>query len=171
MFFTIFSFVDICFYFFKNYHYTWGSAFLRPVYIILYNPWLKQFWVKYLYVMKDTIYLVVVIVIFIMYYSWMLQRYFRGTSEGEIYFKTFPESFYNMLILLTTANFPDIMLPAYTYNKFDSLFFIFYLAVALYLGLSLLLAQIYSNFLSRQKENLDSFKETRSGFLYDRFLN
>lgn len=96
--------------------------------------------------MKDTLSMVVLMVIFIMYYSWMLQRYFRGTLEGELFYKTFPESFYNMLVLLTNANFPDVMLPAYNYRKIDCLFFIFYLIVAMYLGLSLLLAQIYSNF-------------------------
>ena len=169
--FSCLSFVDMIFTLIYEWHYTWVSAFLRPILVILYNPWLKKYWIKYLYVMKDTIQMVVVLIIFIMYYSWMLQRFFRGTSEGEIYFKTFAESFYNMLILLTTANFPDVMLPAYNYNKFHSLFFVVYLIISLYLGLSLLLAQIYSNFTQRQKENLDDFSERRSGYLYDRFVN
>ena len=38
---------------------------------------------------------------------------FRYTFEGVSTFGDLHESSFNMLILLTTANFPDIMLPAY----------------------------------------------------------
>ena len=51
-----------------------------------------------------------------------------------------------MLILLTTANFPDIMLPAYNVNFMYSIFFISYLMIGLYFLLSLLLANIFTKF-------------------------
>merc|ERR1711871_1525138 len=48
------------------------------------------------------------------------------------FFNNFTNSFYHLWILLTTANFPDIMLPAYAYNKMNSLFFILFLGIGLY---------------------------------------
>ena len=38
---------------------------------------------------------------------------FDNSVEGFTYFKDFSSSFYSMTILITTANFPDVMLPAY----------------------------------------------------------
>jgi len=51
-----------------------------------------------------------------------------------------------MFVLLTTSNFPDVMLPAYGKNRLDCLFFIFYLVVGLFLLMNLLLAIFYSNY-------------------------
>ena len=51
-----------------------------------------------------------------------------------------------MIILLTTANYPDIMLPSYEVNHSYFLFFFVYLVIGLFLILNLLLAIFYSNF-------------------------
>jgi len=43
----------------------------------------------------------------------MLERIFAGTVEGVEYFSTLVESLNTMMVLLTTSNYPDVMLPAY----------------------------------------------------------
>ena len=60
--------------------------------------------------------------------------------EGFLYFENVSISYYNMLILLTTANFPDVMLPAYNVNFFWAIYFISFLILGLYALLNLLLA-------------------------------
>lgn len=51
---------------------------------------------------------------------------------------------YQLIVLLTTCNFPDVMLPAYNVNFWNSLYFILFLSMGLYLILNLLLANIFS---------------------------
>lgn len=51
-----------------------------------------------------------------------------------------------MLICLTTANFPDVMLPAYNSHRYNCLFFIFYLMIGLYCLQNILLAVVFGNY-------------------------
>ena len=71
-----------------------------------------------------------------------------GANEYS-YFWERKESFYNMLILVTTANFPDIMLPSYEFHWVYCLFFVLFLLIALYLFLNILLANFYNKFQQR----------------------
>ena len=54
-----------------------------------------------------------------------------------------------MLVLLTTANFPDVMLPAYEVNFLYSIFFIVFLLIGVFFLFNMLLASIYSKFKER----------------------
>ena len=54
-----------------------------------------------------------------------------------------------MLILMTTANFPDVMLISYENNRFSCLIFIGYLLAGLYFLLNVLLAVVFDNYRKR----------------------
>ena len=66
-----------------------------------------------------------------------------------------------MIVLITTANFPDVMLPAYHKNYFSMLFFTTYLSVGLFFLLNLLLASVFSKFKDRFEERIDANIEKR----------
>ena len=66
--------------------------------------------------------------------------------------KNFGDSFFNMFVLMTTSNYPDIMLPAYGENRLYFIFFGSYLIIGLFLIMNLLLAIVYSNFKARFEE-------------------
>jgi hypothetical protein len=74
---------------------------------------LRESWLKYIYVMWDSREMVGFIFAFIMFYSLLGFKIFQGTLEGEAYFSSIGNSAWSLLVLLTTANFPDVMLPAY----------------------------------------------------------
>ena len=57
-----------------------------------------------------------------------------------MYFENIAASYYSMLILITTANFPDVMLPAYYVSYFWCIYFVSFLILGLYALLNLLLA-------------------------------
>jgi len=109
------------------------------------------------------------IIVYILYFSWMLQRFFAGTLEGVKYFNTFWNAFWSMFVLMTTANYPDIMLPAYQNNRWTCFFFIIYLILGLFLFMNLLLAIIYSKFKAKIEENLELDNTERKAYLKKRF--
>ena len=96
-----------------EYNFTWFSAMCRPVYLLISIRTLRDTFFSFAGVIWDTLPIMAFTTIFIMYYSWMGQRLFSGTLQGTTYFDTFSDSFFNMLVLMTTSNYPDIMLPAY----------------------------------------------------------
>ena len=57
--------------------------------------------------------MVLLIAVFLIYFAWLGMRIFKGTIEEVDYFSDFPSAAWNLLVLLSTANYPDIMMPAY----------------------------------------------------------
>ena len=71
------------------------------------------------------------------------------------------ETFYELFILLTTANFPDVMLPAYNVGWTQSLIFIIFLTVGLYFFLNIILASVFNVFKGRIEDQAKENHEKR----------
>lgn len=80
---------------------------------------------------------------------------------NNMYFENLIESLYQMLVLMTTANFPDIMMQSYTTNNTVIIYFILYLLIVLYLLLQLVLAIIYAQFQTLAKISTLHITETQ----------
>jgi hypothetical protein len=64
-------------------------------------------------VVNDAKEVMILLILNVLFFSWMGTVLFEGTVEGEKYFSTLGNGVWHMLVLMTTANYPDVMMPAY----------------------------------------------------------
>ncbi|KAA0716650.1 Two pore calcium channel protein 1 [Triplophysa tibetana] len=77
-------------------------------------------------------------------------------NAADPYFNTLENSIVSLFVLLTTANFPDVMMPAYSKNRWSCIFFIVYLSIELYFIMNLLLAVVFDTFNGVEKMKFKS---------------
>eukprot|EP00092_Neocalanus_flemingeri_P018251 GFUD01019752.1.p1 GENE.GFUD01019752.1~~GFUD01019752.1.p1 ORF type:complete len:800 (-),score=165.21 GFUD01019752.1:93-2492(-) len=78
------------------------------------------------------------------------------TIPGSPYFQSLTDSMVNLFVLLTTANFPDIMMPSYADNMWYSAFFMSYLGINLYFLMNLMLTVVYKTFADIEEKKFKS---------------
>ncbi|XP_077289206.1 two pore calcium channel protein 1-like [Arctopsyche grandis] len=88
---------------------------------------------------------------FVTTYS-LLGFYLFSEHIDTQHFNTISDSFVSMFVLLTTANFPDVMMPSYAKSKWYAIFFISYIATVLYVLMNLMLAVVYETFTRIERE-------------------
>ncbi|XP_049879411.1 two pore channel protein 1-like isoform X3 [Pectinophora gossypiella] len=88
---------------------------------------------------------------FVVTYS-LLGYYLFSEHVDNGHFQTISDSFVSMFVLLTTANFPDVMMPSYAKSKWYALFFILYIITVLYVLMNLMLAVVYETFTRIERE-------------------
>ncbi|CAF0966269.1 unnamed protein product [Adineta steineri] len=72
--------------------------------------------------------------------------------NGNEYFTYYLDTAWDLYVLTTTANNPDVMMPAFNNSILYVIFFMAYLLVNLYLFMNLLLAVIFSNYKQQLQE-------------------
>jgi len=78
--------------------------------------------------------------------------YLFSIHPEDPYFTTLPQSFVSLFVLLTTANFPDVMMPSYARNPWSAAFFILYLAITLYCIMNFMMAIVFVVFSAIEKD-------------------
>lgn len=84
--------------------------------------------------------------LYLLFSSWLAYVLFEDTIQGKSIFTTYSTTLYQMSILFTTSNNPDVWLPAYKSSRFTSLFFILYILFGVYFIMNLILAVVYDSF-------------------------
>ncbi|XP_009884299.1 PREDICTED: two pore calcium channel protein 1-like [Charadrius vociferus] len=76
------------------------------------------------------------------------------TAEGLPYFKNYLGIVFDLYVLVTTANSPDVMMPAFDFSSWYALFFIAFVIVNTYIFMSLFLAVVYNNYKKHLKNEI-----------------
>jgi two pore calcium channel protein, plant len=146
------------------------SQYIRVILFIIFIRALREALKRVALVIYDSKEILMFIIAYIIIFGWIGHRLFRGTQQGEAYFSSLSESIWSLMVLLTTANFPDVMMPSYRQSSFYAIFFVTYLVFGLYFLLNLVLAIFYSNYRARVEKSLDKFVSIREEFLINKFM-
>ena len=100
------------------------------------------------------------------------------TPEVETYFRNYQQTFFNLFVLMTTANYPDVMLPAYGSNRIYFLFFFIFLLGATILTANMIIANMFLIYNERIEKKVKrkllqekKFKEFYKDLTKDKFLD
>lgn len=73
-------------------------------------------------------------------------------AANNHYFSDMPSTVGNLLVLATTANLPDIMMPSYEVSRWSALYFVLFVIIHLFLFTNLTMAAVYEVFTRKEKE-------------------
>lgn len=140
-------------------------------------PWIRPFILTFLnfntrravfsslfifYLVVDIILLIFVLLIL---FSWMGLIIWQGTPGSGIYFPDYLIALRELHVALTTANFPDIMVPAYTQSSFAILFYLAFYALGLFFLFPYALASIYNGYKDQLAKEAGEFRRNRRNML------
>ncbi|XP_068583732.1 two pore segment channel 3 isoform X2 [Cebidichthys violaceus] len=83
------------------------------------------------------------------------------TIDGAPYFTNYLEIVFDLYVLVTTANSPDVMMPAYNASFVFAIFFILYILINTYIFMSVFLAVVYNNYKKYLKEEVRQLVRTK----------
>ncbi|XP_052178154.1 two pore calcium channel protein 1A isoform X2 [Diospyros lotus] len=87
--------------------------------------------------------------LFLLFASWVAYVMFEDTEQGKTVFTSFGTTLYQMFVLFTTSNNPDVWIPAYKASRWYCLFFLLYVLLGVYFVTNLILAVVYDSFKSQ----------------------
>jgi two pore calcium channel protein 1 len=85
------------------------------------------------------------------------------------YFSSIPQTIYNVYVLFTTSNFPDILFPFWKSNNLTALYFVGFLLIGLYMLLNLMLAVFYNSYKKQIEKKISKYDTIREDFLKKEF--
>ncbi|XP_034856923.1 two pore calcium channel protein 1-like isoform X2 [Mirounga leonina] len=143
-----------------NIHSVRWSRALRPVFLINFpeSRQIRRTFRSIRNTLPDILYVFLLFMFSVLIFSLMALKLFgdRGlqTVEGLPYFTNILEIAFELYVLVTTANSPDVMMPAYNVNWWYSLYFITYIIINTYIFMSVFLAVVYNNYRKHLKNEI-----------------
>ncbi|XP_012497443.1 PREDICTED: two pore calcium channel protein 1-like [Propithecus coquereli] len=133
---------------------------LRPVFLINFpeSRQIRRAFRSIRNTLPDILYVFLLFTFSMLVFSLMALKLFgdRGlkTAEGSPYLENILEVAFELYVLVTTANSPDVMMPAYDFNWWYSLYFITYVIINTYIFMSVFLAVVYNNYRKHLKNEI-----------------
>ena len=136
-----------------SFEYPWLNNLLRPVVVILFFSSIRTNLMLVWHDFQDSFIILISIFIFILFFSALGLFIFQGSFTGTTEFNSINESYFQLVMLLTDTNFPDVMLLSYYDSTWYTIFFIIFVVSGVFFLLNVLLAVIFDNYKRRIELN------------------
>ena len=139
--------------------------------LMLFIRSLRESWKRIFLVVWDSLAIMVIILAYLLFFSLVGYTLFSNPAyvDPEAYFRDIPTSIFNVYVLFTTSNFPDILFPFWKVNNWAALYFVGFLLVGLYMLLNLMLAVFYNGYKTRAQAKIAKYDSLREEFLRAEF--
>ena len=145
--------------------YPYFANLMRVIVLLTFSHGLRQRVYSLFGDLRDSFAILLTIFSYIFIFVLTVYYFYRPMFEGIMSFGTIKDTYKNMTILFTTANFPDIFLPAMNVGFFNCLLFMFFMLVGLYFLTNLLLANVFNKYMNRLAEKRRKRVEKRMGYI------
>ncbi|GFO10198.1 two pore calcium channel protein 1 [Plakobranchus ocellatus] len=152
------------------------SRFLRPLFIINFpdGKQIRRAFRNIRRTVPDIMNVLILFLLSVLLFGLLALKLFYRRDihypDGTSYFSNYLDAIWDLYVLVTTANNPDVMMPAYNRNNWFAIFFIVYIILCLYIFMSIVLAAIYNNYRKNLKNEIKSavlMKRQRLGKAFD----
>jgi hypothetical protein len=87
-------------------------------------------------------YILALLALLVVFYAWFGVVLFYGTDQGKRDFSNLIEGCWTLWICITTANYPDVMMPSYNENRLSAIFFVSFMIISFFFLMNLILATV-----------------------------
>eukprot|EP00547_Thalassionema_nitzschioides_P003031 CAMPEP_0194206606 /NCGR_PEP_ID=MMETSP0156-20130528/5581_1 /TAXON_ID=33649 /ORGANISM="Thalassionema nitzschioides, Strain L26-B" /LENGTH=818 /DNA_ID=CAMNT_0038933165 /DNA_START=52 /DNA_END=2508 /DNA_ORIENTATION=- len=112
----------------------------------------------------------ILLMLFTGFYAWIGVVLFYGSEEGRQMFPNLIDGMWTLWIATTTANYPDLMMPAYNDSRVVAIYFILYMVVTFFFLMNVILASVvnaYDNELDQRREVRDIVNRKKLSQAFD----
>ncbi|KAJ8562294.1 hypothetical protein K7X08_011585 [Anisodus acutangulus] len=145
------------------------APYLRVVFFILNNRELRDGFLLLAGMLGTYLNVVALSSLFLLFSSWLAYAFFKDTQQGETTFTSYGATLYQMFLLFTASNHPDVWIPAYKDSRWYCLFFILYVLLSIYVVTNLVLAGVYDSFMSELEKQVAAKDQMRLRILKKAF--
>jgi len=92
------------------------------------------------------------------FYAWIGVIAFYGSQEGKEHFPNLTEALWTLWTCVTTANYPDVMMPAYNDSRMSAIYFVSFMVIEFYGFMNVILAVVVL-FYHEEDERMDKERE------------
>ncbi|RYR43366.1 hypothetical protein Ahy_A08g039791 isoform F [Arachis hypogaea] len=107
--------------------------------------------------------------LFLLFASWVAYVMFEDTIQGKTVFTSYGATLYQIFVLFTTSNNPDVWVPAYKASRWYCLYFIIFVLLGVYFVTNLVLAVVYDSFKSELVKQVFEMDRMRRAMLEKAF--
>ncbi|KAJ6693267.1 hypothetical protein OIU85_004071 [Salix viminalis] len=145
------------------------APYIRVVFLVLHIRDLQRSIIILGGMLKTYVNILALGLLFLLFSSWLAYVMFEDTQQGKIVFTSYGTTLYQMFILFTTSNNPDVWIPAYKVSRWYSLFFILYVLIGVYFVTNLVLAVVYDSFKDQLVKQVSEMDRSRKRILMKAF--
>lgn len=146
------------------------APYLRIGFIVLYSSDTRHRLSLVIRTMPEVLSIFFVIVVVVAFAAWYGVLLFpvagqEPTAEGPMYFGSLTQGMWSLYVLMTTCNYPDVMMPAYDQNRLVVLYFGLFILTSSFFLMNMLTAAVFNEFGIQREEGLRKRRKFRlNGF-------